>query len=365
MALAGRSPRRDGGRRLLAAGIIITLVVVVIDASLKSRSPTLAPRLAVAAWVDRVLPIIQASSTQGNQIRQIRTAGVGSLTAASLTKEMDQTALDAKRSYEDLAALRPPGALLGATGLLEACLVVRSRAAAEMAGALKKGVGNGSPTIDDPQVRALAVAGQEFQVSDRAYQLFAERLPAAGVKAPVSTWLSDPSDYQPANVAVFLASVANAAAGVPVHQITIAAVTLNPPSLNTSGGVDVLIPTNAVNISAVVANTGTQREDNLAVVATINPSAGNAVFKQTISLPPGTAFNTALGPLNPKPGAVTTLVITVTPPPGSPTAAVSRTVTFMTTVPAPTSTTAPGSGAGIPGSGGIVPGATTSTSSRG
>lgn len=346
MALAGRSSHRDGGRRLLVAGIIITLVVVIIDASLKSRSPTVAPRMAATAWVDRVLPIIQASTTQGQELAQVRSSGVSS-SPSSVTSQVAQTATAAKNSYQQLRALQPPDQLVGAAGLLEASLLVRSQATAAMAQALTKELGNGAPSGDDPQVGALTTVGQDFQVSDRAYSLFAQRLPVVGVKAPASSWVSDPTQYETGNIQVFLASLRNAKAGVPVHQLTVASVTLTPSPLNIAGGVEVLIPTNQVSASVVVANTGTERENLLGVQASISPSAGNAVFKQVISLPPGAAYNAQLGPLNPQPGAVVTMTVTVTPSPGSPTSMVTKVVTFMTAQPTPTTATT-GGGAGAP-----------------
>ncbi|MDQ2728897.1 MAG: hypothetical protein M3Y91_13795 [Actinomycetota bacterium] len=348
MALAGRSPHRDGGRRLLVAGIIITLVVVIIDASLKSRSPSVAPRMAASAWVDRALPIIQASTTQGQEIAKVRSSGFGSTSASSLTGQVGQVASAAKRSYDQLVALKPPDQLVGAAGLLEASLLVRLQAAAAMAQALSKELGNGAPSGSDPQVGALTTVGQDFQVSDRAYSLFAQRLPAVGVKAPVSSWVSDPSQYQAGNLQVFLASLRNAQAGLPVHQLTIASVTLTPSPLNTVGGVEVLIPTAQVSASVVVANTGTERENLLGVQASISPSAGNAVYKQVISLPAGAAYNAQLGPLNPQPGAVVTLTVTVAPPPGSPTSMVTKVVTFMTTPPTPNTSTPAGRGGAAP-----------------
>ncbi len=329
----------------MAAGIIITLVVLVIDASLKSRSPTVAPRMAASAWVDRVLPIIEASTTQGQELQRLRMSGVNT-SASSITTQVGQAATAAKDSYRQLSALQVPDQLVGAAGLLEACLLVRSQAAASMAQALTKGLANDAPSGGDSQVGALTAVGRDFQISDRAYQLFAQRLPSVGVKAPSSSWVSDPTQYDAGNLQVFLASLRNASAGLPVHQVTIAQVLLNPSPLNTAGGVLVLIPTNQVSVSVVAANTGTERENLLSVQASISPSAGNAVFKQVISLPPGAAYNAQLGPLNPQPGAVVTLTVTVTPPPGSPTPVTTKTVTFMTTAPTPntSSTSTPATG---------------------
>jgi len=52
MALAGRSSRRGAGARWLAIGIVVTLLVLLIDASLHSRSQSPGQQLAAGTWVD-------------------------------------------------------------------------------------------------------------------------------------------------------------------------------------------------------------------------------------------------------------------------------------------------------------------------
>src|SRR5690242_4480272 len=129
MALASRSARRSGtGRRWLVIGIVITLLVLLIDASLRARSPGPGRQLAAGAWVDRVLPIVSTSTAEGNQIAAIWANGIRTSPAA-LTSQLNQIAADSARNYQQLVALRPPADLAGPTGLLEACLLTRSQAA--------------------------------------------------------------------------------------------------------------------------------------------------------------------------------------------------------------------------------------------
>src|SRR5439155_6585700 len=125
MALASRSARRSGaGRRWLAVGIVITLLVLLIDAALRSRSPGPGQQLAADAWVDRVMPIVSTSTAEGNQIAAIWANGIRT-PAPALTYQLNQIAAESARNYQKLVALRPPANLAGAAGLLEACLLTR------------------------------------------------------------------------------------------------------------------------------------------------------------------------------------------------------------------------------------------------
>ena len=128
MALASRSVRRGGaGRRWLLIGVVITLFVLLIDASLKSRSPGPVQQLAAGAWLDRVMPIVTTSTEEGQQVAAIWTNGLQT-PATSLAAQLDQLANGAARAYQQAVALRPPVSVAGAAGLLETCLLTRSEA---------------------------------------------------------------------------------------------------------------------------------------------------------------------------------------------------------------------------------------------
>src|SRR5579863_8648318 len=128
MALASRTARRGGaGRRWLLIGVVITLFVLLIDASLQSRSPGPGQQLAAGAWIDRVLPIVTTSTEEGQQVAAIWTTGLPT-PPTPLSAQLNQIAAGAQQAYHQVAALRPPLTVAAAAGLLETCLLTRSEA---------------------------------------------------------------------------------------------------------------------------------------------------------------------------------------------------------------------------------------------
>jgi hypothetical protein len=126
MALVSRSARRGGvGRRWVLIGIVITLFVLLIDASLHSRSPSQQNELATGAWVDRALPLMTASTEQGQQLAGIWSNALQT-PPSTLTAQLNQLASGAAATYKQAANLRPPVELAGAAGLLDASLLARS-----------------------------------------------------------------------------------------------------------------------------------------------------------------------------------------------------------------------------------------------
>ena len=337
MALAGRSTRRGAGSRWIVIGVVITLLVLLIDASLHSRSPGPGQQLAAGEWVDRALPAISASNTEGAQLQQLWAAAL-SMKGPDVSSTVDRIATGAARAYKTVVALRPPSQLAGSAGLLEACLLARSQAATQLQGVFHQAVG-GQP-IAGGAVQAVQAAGTDLQVSDQAYRLFQSSLPRLGVTMPPSVWLADPGPYQPASAQVFLASLRSSASTSPVHQLTIYAVTTTPSPVSIQGGVQTLPDAKAITVTIVVANTGNQVENNLTVTVTIAPSSGSSSAKDFVNLIPGHAHTIQnLGPLDPPQGTPVTLTITVSPPAGSQTPPATRTITFLMPAPPPSTTT--------------------------
>ena len=166
MALVSRSVRRGStGRRWVIAGIVITLLVLLIDASLHSRSPGPDNQLATGAWVDRALPLMTTSTEEGNQLAAIWSDGLH-LPAPSLSLQLNQISSSAAAAYRQAAALRPPDNLAGPAGLLDASLLARSEAAAAVRDALTPVVlGNRSPAGQTSSATILAgieTAGQDL-----------------------------------------------------------------------------------------------------------------------------------------------------------------------------------------------------------
>lgn len=378
MALASRNARRGAaGFRWLAVGVALTLLILLIDASLKSRSPSPRQQLAAGTWVDRVLPVIASSTEEGQVVAGIWTNGL-KMPGPALAASVDSVAAGAQQAYRTVVKLRPPDSLLGPAGLLEASLLARSEAAANLQKALIATLGSAAgptapsasggatssttaataaaggaapvPTTVAPvgaapasQVPLVVRAGSEIQVGDSAYSLFVGSVPAGlGVHMPDSTWATDLTPYSPQSAQVFLASLQTAVVTAPVHRLQVLAVTLNPAPVSANGSVEVLPDATAVSATIVVADTGNQPESNLTVTAAISPAgSGSASVRDFINLGAGQAYTVSgLGPLNPPQGPPVTLTVTVAPPAGSATPPATATLTIsMPTPPPPTTTT--------------------------
>jgi len=336
MALASRSARRSGaGSRWLIIGVVITLFVLLISASLQSRSPGPGEQLAAGVWVDRVLPIISASTEEGQQLANIWATGLQTPTS-NLVSQLDQVSTGAARAYQEVVALRPPVNLAGAAGLLEACLLVRKKAAASLMGALRPVLVGGAATSTGSAgptpatLSGVETAGADMQVSDQAYQLFLESLPKLGVTIPGSTWGTNPAPYQPNAIGVFLTSLQNARSSTPVHQIKIYAVSTSPAAVSSQGSVNVLPDASTMSVTVVVADVGNQPEKGLTVTASIAPGGASSSVRDYLDLLPGQANSiVGMGPLRPPQGTTVTLTVTVTPSAGSLTPAVSELSQFI------------------------------------
>jgi hypothetical protein len=356
MALPGRSGRRGGaGFRWIAAGVVITLLVLLIDASIHSRSPGPVQSLAAATWVDRALPAITSSNEEGQVLASLWSGGL-KMPPAAMAAEVDQVAAGAAQQYATLTALRPPADLGGPAGLLEAALLARSKAATELqrafgavlgAGAVAPGTRSVSsvPAAVDPAsvIPEVTAAGSEIQVGDQAYQLFVSSVPASlGVKLPPSVWGANAAPYAPQAAQVFLASLQSKTVTTPVYQVKVYGVALDPPAVSTAGPVQILPDATAVTLTIVLADTGNQPAPNLTVTATITPAGhGSSSVRDFVNLAVGQAYTiVGLGPLNPPQGTPVTLTVTVTAATGSTIPPVSQSLVFqMPAPPAPTTTT--------------------------
>jgi hypothetical protein len=319
---------------------VLSLAVLLVDASYKSRSPAPIRQLDAQAWIDRVLPLVTESTAQGQEMAQVWDTGLG-MSAPAITGRLDGVARGAKRVYEKVVSFPPPSSVAGASGLLEACLLARSQAAAELAKAVAQGLSTAPPPgPGDVRLQVMASAGQDLEVSDRAYELFRQNVPSdLLVPMPASTWVAASGVYQPATLEVFLQSVHNASNLAPVHQLSVVAVGTSPPPVSISGGVQVLPPQRQIEVSIVVADTGNQPEPNLTITAAITPAAGASSVRDFFSLTPGTSHATTIGPLEPPQGPVVTLTVTASALPGSPTTPAVSSISLEMPAPSPASTT--------------------------
>ncbi len=344
MALAGRSSRRGAtGRRWLIIGIILTLFVLLIDASLKARSNNDSATLSSQAWVDQILPVIQSTNAEAQIINDVRAHGL-TMSATTITTQLNTVDANAKKSYQEATALRPAASVAGAAGLLEASLLVRSQASQEyataMVGVLRSSIPQDGQT--DPAENPVLAAVQDMEVSDRAYQLFIAHAPNLGTKIPASQWVPDISQYDPTTLETFLVSLRSATSLSPIHRLEIEAISTNPAPVSTSNGVEIL-PTapQGIQITVVITNVGNQQENNLTITASVAPAATGYSVRDFASLSPGGAQSVQLGNLFPVQGQNASLALAVSPPYGSPTQVVSRSIAILEAAPGTAPPTAP------------------------
>ncbi len=391
MSLPGRSGRRGGaGFRWIAAGVVITLLILLIDASVNSRSPGPQETLAADTWIDRALPVIATSNADGQVLASIWAGGL-KMPATQVESSFSDLARRSAAAYSTMSALQPPASLEGAAGLLDATLLARSRAAARLLAAIAATLGPGGSTpataaVADQTTKdrstttttiptAVAVsqvvpqivaAGSEIQVGDQAYQLFLSSVPASlKVRMPSSSWGSNATPYTAQAAQVFVTTLQNSVTTSPVSQVKIYGIATSPAPVASSGTIQVLPDSSTLDLNVVVANTGNQPLDNLTVTATISPAgSGGSSVRDFVSLGVGQAYTVnGMGPLNPPQGVPVTLTVTVTSQSAAGLRTTPGTIVFQmpgaTPITSPSTTLAPsGATTTVPASG-----ATGSTSS--
>jgi hypothetical protein len=362
MALAGRS-RRGGGRRWIVVGLVLTLLVLLVDASIKSRSQTPARLLSGQAWVDRVVPIITDSNVSGRDFQELR-AGSAALPAVTLDRDLATMAKSTRNTYHAYEKLSAPTNLSGPASLLGACLLLRSQATATVVAAIQAQLAGpaGDPARTESQRMASAV--HQLELADSAYGLFAGRMPTSiAGRMPPSAWVLDASLFTPASLTVWLRALHSRISLVSINTIQIVEVSTTPAPLSLASKTETL-PAAQLHVSVVVGNTGNQAQGELRVKAAVSRATGRTSVSDIISgLSAGSDTTVTLGPLSPRIGVTVTLTVTVSPLSGSPTKPVSRTITFVmpssTSTSTTTTTTAPPRTTTVPTTATTLPGSVT------
>lgn len=326
MALASR-PTRRRGRRWLVLGVIATVVVLAVNAAMSARSPAPARELAQQSYLDQVLPAIQQSTQEGRDIDTVRTQAV-TLGAPTITSRLQEVSFSANQTLAQIQHLTPPASLQTAHDLLVAALAIRADGAdafrRAMDGAIS-GRGSASP------MQAIVDVGRDFDAGDRAYALFAQAMPNT-IPIPASQWLTDPVNYTPTEVTIFLAVLRSAASLAPVHDVTVVLFTTDPAAVSSSATTEILPISKILNLQIVVADVGNQPEKNLTVTATIAPAADgpSQMVRDFVDLTPGQRRTVDLGGLRAQPGTPTTLTVKIDTAPGETnTADNSKVITFV------------------------------------
>src|SRR5580698_7962915 len=182
MALASSRLTRQSGRRWLVLGAVATVVVLAVNAAMSARSPAPARQLAEQNYMDQVLPAIQGSTQQGQDIASIQAQAL-TLSATVIMTRLGQEVTAAQGTLNTVERLTAPKDMQGAHDLLVATLAIRVNAvqalSKAMVGALS---GNPTPTA----VNALMAVASDFTAGDLTYQLFLKTPPAVAPPLPPS-----------------------------------------------------------------------------------------------------------------------------------------------------------------------------------
>ena len=280
------SKRRTAPPRWLVIPFVLTIIALLVDASVQSRSPKVQATLSSEAWVGKVLPYITASTAEGREISQVLS---NSLQAGpnGASGELNKVAAAAASTYRSVADGDPPGEVAAAAGLLDACLAARKQGAAEMAIAVQDLLKGGSSSA---AVSSMSSAVSDFQVGDSAYQLFSQDMPRLGTTMPASTWVS-PGTYQESSLTAFVQRLVGGLVKQPSQSLTIDAMSTTPPPLNQQGKLEVLSPASSFAVTVVVADTTSSALQGVTVSVSVAPAEGSATqqLSATVDLSPGQA----------------------------------------------------------------------------
>lgn len=299
---------RGGSQRWLVVPFVLTLGVVLVDASMHARSPRPEATLDSQAWVDKVLPSIAKSSAQGNELAQVSSTAIAGGGSTGVAKELAGIARATASTYKAVVDDGAPPEMASAAGLLQACLAAREKGAAEMATAVRHLL-DGNDTAS--AVGQMTAAAADFRVSDNAYRLFTTDLPKLGVTVPASVWAPSGTTYQASQLNTFAGRLVEGISTVAPHKLHIDAITTNPPALRVEDGREVLSPAKTVSVTAVIADLGQSAEKGVKVTASITPALGapGQQVSASANLSPGQALAVQLPGLKPAASKPTRLTI--------------------------------------------------------
>src|SRR5687767_2335352 len=143
MALVGRRPGRVR-RRWIALGVVLTIVVLLVEAAVSSRSDTPARQQAALAYIDRVRPLVERSTQQGADLHDVRVNAI-SLGRDGISRRLERVNREADSVLREGRRLDPPRGLGDANDLLIATFAIRAKAAATTRQALIDALGTQPP----------------------------------------------------------------------------------------------------------------------------------------------------------------------------------------------------------------------------
>lgn len=313
MVVAGRRASVEGRRRptrrlprmvLLAA--VASLVVLAVNSIVSSSAEGPDPALVFA---DRVRPAIDRSSRQAGAIEELRRSAPA-LGRSGVKRGIDRLLRESRAILAEVEEAPAEGDLRQVHGLLLTCLTTRQKALETISATISGRFERGPP---ERAIDALVEVGQDLAVSDRAYELFLEQLPAkARSSMAPSVWLPDASRFGRPEMASFVQTLRAEAGLLQVRDVSIVTVATDPLPVGSDGLNKILPLTKSMRLQVVVANSGSVLEKRVTVEAVVTSQGGLDTARQFVDLEPGQRQTVTLT-LRPSPVGVLELKTRVGP----------------------------------------------------
>lgn len=305
MVVADRRPRRSRPLRLLGFAVLLTAVVLIINAIARNTGGGPDPRV---TYLDTVRPIALRSAENGADLNDIKSRASG-LDDDALQRRLTAVKREARAIADAVVAVEAPESVRAEHGLLVTVTEVRADAVARFEQLLRDAVAPGSDPAD--AVEGLVATGNELVVADRAYALFVERA-AEDVEPsmPMGVWISTPEDWARPELSAFLATLRAGQALAPIADVGIITFTTDPEAVGIDGEALVFPATRqGLGLSVVVANMGNQKLRQVTVELTITAADGTTdTARNFAALEPGQRATVEVGNVRLVPGPATLTV---------------------------------------------------------
>jgi hypothetical protein len=293
------------------AGIVLSLLVLAINALSETTGKEAALRLATISYLDNVRPEIQTSNQQGAELADLRERAT-ELGRATVTERLQRVGVEALAVVREVEEADPPPELRTNHSLLVASLAIRARSADAIRRTIAEALNPGSPP---PAATDLVRATEDLRSADRTYELFRDALPKERDTAmPKSSWLQGSQPLSAEEAAAFISTLHSSAALAPIRDVAVVTITMDPAPVGMEGPATVIPLAPTLRLQVVVANVGNDAIRQLPVVAMIGAPDGDIdTARQFVDLEPGQRATVTIGGLRLAGGLPNLLKVTAGP----------------------------------------------------
>lgn len=332
----------------MVAPLVVVVVVVILAIGAVARiGPASGPdrRTVDRSYAVLASAVVAQSNESGSALDRLLKNGP-SLDRSAFFSTLDSLAAATGRDDRQVAALTPPkpaGAVAdqcGTTMIDRQQAVARVRAALEDLLGGRRGLGGGD---EAKAAGALSGAGTLLASADASWAACRRTLRRSpgSARLPASVWVKDPGLWAEQAEGQFVASLLSSAPLVPVHRLTLEALSTDPTSVPGGSGVSVVPPTSALRVRVVLADPGNVDERGVVVEVTAVPQGTAPVpspVRERTQVAAGSSVALSPPALRVRPGRSYVLHITATAEGGA-SASISVAVRVSVVPPSPTTTT--------------------------